>query len=371
MSEMKPKHALSAYNLYFQLERKRILDGTDSLGLPITIEDLKQVSDEHKKKGKRVHRKTHGKIGFRELARTVANRWKKLDEDTRRVLDQQALEERNEHVKLSKEWLKMKNMETARQQAGINSGLGAATCSFTSTQSWPPCLDLSLQSRLSQCLQEEEEIQGLLALQNLHGQIMAQIGALSGIINHRHTMQHDHILASLPALRTAVAATTLGYQQTGGQLSYSSTNSPATAYSNSVLSPLFDSSSLTREVRDDFTQSHVGDCASSRLPFLHAQSHPMGTSTPPPELLPTIVPNDWLEEQEDPFYRSSSAVSTAAATFSVHNVVHPHNEIMDALPISECTNKNRLHSSPRHFNLFPLNSLNVDFIEPDEMDALF
>mmetsp|Transcript_6811 Transcript_6811/g.17555 ORF Transcript_6811/g.17555 Transcript_6811/m.17555 type:complete len:265 (+) Transcript_6811:115-909(+) len=100
----KPKHPLSAYNLFFQLERKRILNGTDGLHLPITSEELRTVSIEHKDKPKRVHRKTHGKIGFRELARTIASRWKKLDRETRQLLEKQAVVEKKEHAILHKSW---------------------------------------------------------------------------------------------------------------------------------------------------------------------------------------------------------------------------------------------------------------------------
>mmetsp|Transcript_7099 Transcript_7099/g.14802 ORF Transcript_7099/g.14802 Transcript_7099/m.14802 type:complete len:113 (+) Transcript_7099:162-500(+) len=68
----KPKNALSSYNLFFQIERKRILDGTDVLKLPITPTDVVNILFEHQNKKKRLHRKSHGKISFRGLARTVS-----------------------------------------------------------------------------------------------------------------------------------------------------------------------------------------------------------------------------------------------------------------------------------------------------------
>ncbi|KAL7559368.1 hypothetical protein ACA910_008244 [Epithemia clementina (nom. ined.)] len=102
---MQPKAPLSAYNMYFQLERKRILDGTDILHLPITREDLHQICLGHKKtKARRVHRKSHGKIGFGDLARTIAGRWKKLDAPSLQVLRAQAAVEKKEFAMHHKLW---------------------------------------------------------------------------------------------------------------------------------------------------------------------------------------------------------------------------------------------------------------------------
>lgn len=102
---MKPKFPLSAYNLFFQVQRKRILEGIDHLGLPITMNNLRVVSQEHKAKpGKRLHRKTHGKIGFKELARIVADRWKKIDCDTKRVLKAAAAIEKEEYWIQLEKW---------------------------------------------------------------------------------------------------------------------------------------------------------------------------------------------------------------------------------------------------------------------------
>ncbi|KAL7580421.1 hypothetical protein ACA910_004443 [Epithemia clementina (nom. ined.)] len=106
--EEKPKHPLSAYNLFFQVQRKRVLEGTDILGLPMSSEDIRTVREEHQmKRGKRIHRKTHGKIGFRDLARLVAKRWKHVDTDTRQLLKHHAAMEKAEfHTKeeIWKQW---------------------------------------------------------------------------------------------------------------------------------------------------------------------------------------------------------------------------------------------------------------------------
>ncbi|KAL7580426.1 hypothetical protein ACA910_004448 [Epithemia clementina (nom. ined.)] len=102
----KPKHPLSPYNLFFQVQRKRIVEGTsDTLGLPISSEDILKVRQEHQmKRGKRIHRKTHGKIGFRDLARFVAQRWKHVDTETRQLLKDHAALEKSDHNKLEEIW---------------------------------------------------------------------------------------------------------------------------------------------------------------------------------------------------------------------------------------------------------------------------
>lgn len=113
--EPKPKPSLSSYNLFFKVERKRILEGTDQAGLPMTIEELRQTIQEHKKQGKRQHRKTHGKIGFRELARAIASRWKKLDAATKQLLEDQARVEKEAYLAELEAW-KARNPQMAREE---------------------------------------------------------------------------------------------------------------------------------------------------------------------------------------------------------------------------------------------------------------
>ena len=73
----KPSRPLSAYNLFFQSERALML-GNDA---PTPAQESLK---------KRVHCKTHGKIGFADMARMIGGKWKFLEPGKRTIYEDQA-----------------------------------------------------------------------------------------------------------------------------------------------------------------------------------------------------------------------------------------------------------------------------------------
>lgn len=88
----KPKRPLSAYNYFFQAQRKEILE--------------ESVRAANKPEGK--PEKSNGKIGFANLARTVATRWKLIDKESLKYFDHLALEDKNRYDEEMEEWRSQK-----------------------------------------------------------------------------------------------------------------------------------------------------------------------------------------------------------------------------------------------------------------------
>jgi hypothetical protein len=106
----KPNRPLSAYNLFFQQARATMLG-----------DDAPSLEDEMLKK--RIHCKTHGKIGFADMARMIGSKWKNLEpdkkkpfeEDAKKLKDQYAIEleawKQNEKAKKNSDGEQRKGLE--------------------------------------------------------------------------------------------------------------------------------------------------------------------------------------------------------------------------------------------------------------------
>jgi HMG-box domain len=102
----KPNRPLSAYNLFFKQERARMLG-----------EDAEKHDNE--KGQKRVHRKTHGKIGFAEMARIIGAKWKTLGDEEKHEFEEVAVREKKRYAEELAVWKEdqKKKEEEARKMA--------------------------------------------------------------------------------------------------------------------------------------------------------------------------------------------------------------------------------------------------------------
>ena len=84
-----PKRPLSAYNLFFQQQRRGMLGSSYTPS---------------QDKSKRKHRKTHGKVSFADMARIISQRWKNLDPQARQELQDQAARNKAEYNEALKQF---------------------------------------------------------------------------------------------------------------------------------------------------------------------------------------------------------------------------------------------------------------------------
>ncbi len=99
-----PKRPLSAYNIFFKIQRYLIINDRPAIR---DICEIDQIREEIERavslgktgpnKKKRSHRKTHGKIGFADLGKTIGIRWKTCSAEVKAYLEKIALEEKEKH----------------------------------------------------------------------------------------------------------------------------------------------------------------------------------------------------------------------------------------------------------------------------------
>jgi hypothetical protein len=106
----KPKRPLSAYNLFFQHERKNIIA---VLPKDKSLENDGLTEEQRRRK----HRKTHGKIGFADLARNIALKWKTIDKSAKSIFEARANIDRVRYKKEVDAWKKTQTDSGERVKA--------------------------------------------------------------------------------------------------------------------------------------------------------------------------------------------------------------------------------------------------------------
>lgn len=74
-----PRRPLSAYNMFFKFQRHCIIHGLNGMQDIDKVHDIICISIAKCGEKKRIHRTSHGKIGFAELARRIAESWRVCD----------------------------------------------------------------------------------------------------------------------------------------------------------------------------------------------------------------------------------------------------------------------------------------------------
>uniref|UniRef100_A0A7S2YGL6 HMG box domain-containing protein n=1 Tax=Entomoneis paludosa TaxID=265537 RepID=A0A7S2YGL6_9STRA len=110
----RPRRPLSAYNLFFKFERQQLLNER-----PVRAEGAP--------------RRSHGKMGFANMAKTIAAKWNNIDPESKRHFTVLARQEKLRYKKALAEWKKSQRdlAKNKRQESSASPTAAAAATSST------------------------------------------------------------------------------------------------------------------------------------------------------------------------------------------------------------------------------------------------
>jgi hypothetical protein len=134
----KPKRALSAYNIFFKLTRSRIIAGFSDHGTTEeTIDAVREIvanSTKRKPPNSRKHRNTHNQITFGDLARRIADAWRTIDPDRKKIYEHYANLDMERYRRDMKNWKETKE-KGSLALSDISSGNDSPNSSIRSSTS--------------------------------------------------------------------------------------------------------------------------------------------------------------------------------------------------------------------------------------------
>jgi len=126
----KPMRPLSAYNMFFQNQRERIVAGKTGDPTPEEIQQsiIKMLTSKTRGPKRRQDRVSHGQISFGDLARTIAAKWKAIDPKLKAIYNHYAAQEKVRYKKEVVIWKEKKEREhDAQLKAKQNSFLTSSS----------------------------------------------------------------------------------------------------------------------------------------------------------------------------------------------------------------------------------------------------
>ena len=139
---------------YTEHTRTRLVEGhTEAAGPEGIIRCIESILT--KSREKRPHRKSHGRISFGDLARTIADKWKSIDPQSKAIFDQYADVDMLRYRKEVKMWKDKKEREAEATSMGGSRSLNHASFNSTMNNSFPSVDSSDTELRLNDLPSEE------------------------------------------------------------------------------------------------------------------------------------------------------------------------------------------------------------------------